>query len=92
MNFFFSPDRIFKMVANIQSGIIFSLLPINVVFMGTSLYTLENVSNTRNISNLLLHSHKYGCFLVKFFAGTFHNGHDLYTLFIGVAVVLLLFC
>lgn len=36
------------MVAVIESGIIFCLLPINVLFMSTAMYTIEHVKNTQN--------------------------------------------
>lgn len=36
------------MVAVIESGIIFCLLPINVLFMSTAMYTIEHVKNTQD--------------------------------------------
>lgn len=36
--------RIFDLVAKINSGIIFSLLPINVLFMALTMYGIEFVS------------------------------------------------
>ena len=37
-------DRIFKMIVKIESGIILSLLPFNVLLMSTALYTTEHVN------------------------------------------------
>ena len=39
----FSPISVCDLVANVISGAIFSLLPINSVLLGLSMYTIENV-------------------------------------------------
>lgn len=36
-------DRIFKMIVDIESGIIFSLLPVNVITISAAMYTMEHV-------------------------------------------------
>lgn len=53
MNFPFCLFRIFDLVASVNSGAIFSLLPINGVLLGLSMYTIENVSE---MDSLLLNS------------------------------------
>lgn len=43
-------SRTFKMVADINSGSIFALLPLNVIFAACTLYNMENVSLTARFS------------------------------------------
>lgn len=46
---FSSSDRIFQMIADTENGAIFSLLPINVLTLSTSLYSMEHVKISANL-------------------------------------------
>lgn len=86
-----SSDRIFKMIADAESGVLFSLLPITALFVSTSMFTIEHVIK---IDRLFL----FGFYLLYFFSSgrisshCFWNGYLSNSLLIDVAISFLPLC
>lgn len=94
LNSFVEFFRIFELVADINSGVIFSLLPANSLVLGLSMYSMEHVNihciliirNMFNISVFFL------IFSVWIWSSCTHIWCTLFDLLVDLVIFVLLFC
>lgn len=87
--------RVYQMVADINSGIIFSLLPINVVGLGLTMYIVEHVKKQKHIQIpffSILRRFNRCIFSVWFRSNYFYDKYCGHNFVIDLALVFLLFC
>lgn len=85
-------SRIFKIVSEINSGVIFSLLPVNAIFLALTMYNTEHVIIILSNSWNILSKRENFFFLVKFRLGYASFSRDLHNNFHVLAIPFLLLC